>query len=308
MPTPSQSSVAFAETETRSEEMHSTIEAWIDDLITHIADARASEQFQEWLDAQSRFHEYSYRNTLLIQRQQPGATRVAGYNTWQEEFDRQVTGGEQAIWIWAPIIAKQCPECGQSSRTHEDSDCAYDEIPPEEWPTDLVGFRPVPVFDISQTEGAPLPSLETAATGDVGTLISRLTTVAEELSVSVEIVPEQEWEHGSATGVCQGLGVPDGTPRVEVRNRGNRADLAVTLVHEYAHALLHADVDEDTERTKREVEAEAVAYVVGRHCGLDTNNSALYLAAWATDGPEIISKRLGRISGTAEELIEALGA
>jgi len=80
--------------------MNSTIEQWIDELVAGVDDAQASEEFQEWLDVQSRFHDYSYRNTLLIKRQYPEASRVAGYRTWQEEFDRHVTEGESAIWIW----------------------------------------------------------------------------------------------------------------------------------------------------------------------------------------------------------------
>ena len=91
-----------------------------------------------------------------------------------------------------------------------------------------------------------------------------------------------------------------------VRDRANDADLARTLIHEYAHALLHFDVDDDTERSKREVEAEAVAYVVGRHCGLDTSGSVFYLAAWESDDPEVVREQLGRISRTAEELIDVL--
>jgi len=98
----------------------------IDDLVAGVDDAQASAEFQEWLDVQSRFHEYSYRNTLLIKRQYPDATKVAGYRTWQEEFDRHVQEGESAIWIWAPIITKQCPECENSPSFHEDSDCDYD--------------------------------------------------------------------------------------------------------------------------------------------------------------------------------------
>ena len=80
----------------------------VDDLVAGVDDAQVSGEFQEWLDIQSRFHDYSYRNTLLIKRRCPEATRVAGYRTWQEEFDRHVTEGESAIWIWAPIITKQC--------------------------------------------------------------------------------------------------------------------------------------------------------------------------------------------------------
>ena len=186
-----------------------------------------------------------------------------GYRTWQEEFDRHVKEGESAIWICAPIITKQCPECENSPSYHADSDCDYDETPPEKWSEGLVGFKPALVFDISQTEGEPLPDLDTEATGD-----------ADELGVTVRIVPAEEWTHGEAKGICEQLSLVDVQPLVEVRDRENEVDLARTLIHEYTHALLHFDVDDDTERAKREVEAEAVAYVVGRYFGLDTSRKA----------------------------------
>ena len=109
MATTSDSSVSFDQTDTRSDEMNSTIEQWIDDLVAGVDDAQASAEFQEWLDVQSRFHDYSYRNTLLIKQQCPGATRVAGYRTWQEEFDRHVQEGESAIFLQAgnPTTAEQ---------------------------------------------------------------------------------------------------------------------------------------------------------------------------------------------------------
>jgi len=165
MATTSDPSASFEETDTRNAEMHSTIENWIDDLVADVDEAKASEEFQEWLDIQSQFHDYSHRNTLLITLQCPQATKIAGYNTWRNEFDRHVQEGEQAIWIWAPIITKQCPECENSQSYHEQSDCEYDETPPDEWSNGLVGFKPTSVFDVSQTEGEPLPELETEATG-----------------------------------------------------------------------------------------------------------------------------------------------
>ncbi|WP_226013593.1 ArdC-like ssDNA-binding domain-containing protein [Halomicrobium salinisoli] len=305
MSTISDSSVSFEQTDTRSEEMHSTIEQWIDELVAGVNDAQASDEFQEWLDVQSRFHDYSYRNTLLIKRQCPEASRVAGYRTWQEEFDRHVQEGESAIWIWAPTITKQCPECENSPSYHDQSDCEYDETPPEEWSKGLVGFKPAPVFDIAQTEGESLPELDREATGDSDDLVPQLTDAADELDVTVRVVPQEEWTHGAAKGVCEQLSLIDAQPIVEVRDRANEADLARTLIHEYAHALLHFDVD-DTERSKREVEAEAVAYVVGRYCGLDTSGSAFYLAAWESDDPAVVRDRLDRISRTARELIEVL--
>ncbi|QLD89609.1 DUF955 domain-containing protein [Natronomonas salina] len=306
MATSSDASASFEEADTRSEEMHSTIEAWIDELVEAVDDAQGSETFQEWLDVQSRFHDYSYRNTLLIKQQCPEATKVAGYRTWQEEFDRHVKEGESAIWIWAPIIAKRCPECENSWSYHEDSDCDYDETPPEEWSKGLVGFNPAPVFDVSQTEGEPLPELDTAAEGDAGNLVSRLTEAAETLDVDVRIVPTTEWSHGEAKGVCRSLQGRDADALVEVQARSNDADLAGTLIHEYAHAQLHLGVDNEAERVKREVEAEAVAYVVGRYFDLDMSGSAFYLAAWESDDSEVVRDRLQRISHTSQQILECL--
>jgi len=303
MATTSNASVSFEETDTRSDEMNSTIEQWIDELVAGVDDAQASEEFQEWLDVQSRFHDYSHRNTLLIKLQCPEATKVAGYNTWRNDFDRHVQEGEQAIWIWAPIIAKQCPACENSPSYHEQSDCDYDETPSEEWSKGLVGFKPTAVFDVSQTEGEPLPELETEAAGDADDLVPALLDAATTLDIDVRVVDAAEWEHGDAKGVCKHRNLHECQPVVEAKARPNKADLAVTLIHEYAHALLHFDVSEENERSKREVEAEAVAYIVGRYFGLDTSGSAFYLAAWQDDDPEVVQERLGRISSTAQEII-----
>lgn len=296
---------SFSDSETRHDEMHRTITTWVEDLVEGVETAVGSEEFQEWLDVQSRFHDYSHRNTLLIKHQYPDATHVAGYRTWQEEFNRHVKAGESAIWIWAPIISKRCPECENSPTYHEQGECQYDETPPEEWDRGLVGFKPTPVFDISQTEGDPLPDLDTAAHGDGSSLVDSLLAVAPELSLEAQIVPAHSWSHGRADGICT-QDSTDTHQRIEVKERANQADVAVTLVHEYAHALLHVGQDDTTERAKREVEAEAVAYVVGRYFGLDTSGSAFYLAAWAGDDTDTILERLNRISRTAERLIDTI--
>ncbi|WP_266080648.1 M78 family metallopeptidase domain-containing protein [Haladaptatus caseinilyticus] len=306
MATSSNSAVSFDDFDTRRDEMHSTIEQWIDDLTSLTDEARTSQQFQEWLDVQSKFHDYSHRNTLLITVQCPNATKVAGYNTWRTEFDRHVKEGENGIWIWAPIITKQCPNCENSPSYHEQSECEYDETPPEAWSKGLVGFKPTAVFDVSQTEGEPLPELETEAIGNAENLVPTLQDAADELDVTVRIVDADDWEHGKAKGVCKQRSLYDLQPIVEVKARANQADLAVTLIHEYAHALLHFDVDDACERSKREVEAEAVAYIVGRYVGLDTSGSAFYLAAWQDDDSDAIQDRLGRIRTTAATIIEVV--
>ncbi|MFD1646901.1 ImmA/IrrE family metallo-endopeptidase [Haloarchaeobius litoreus] len=297
--------VQFDDSDTRRDEMHDSLEAWVEQFAELSNEARASTELQKWLDVQSRFHDYSYRNTLLIKHQYPEATKVAGYNTWQNEFDRHVTEGESAIWIWAPIIAKRCPDCGNSQSYHSSSDCEYDETPPEEWDKGLVGFKPVPVFDVSQTEGEPLPELDTAARGDGDELLDALLSAAPELGVRVNLVSPGDWVHGAAAGVCTERSTYDCSLLIEVREDDNAAQVASVLAHEYAHALLHFDVDED-EREKREVEAESTAYVVSQYFGLDASRSALYVAAWDGEPAEAIQERLERIVATAREIIDAV--
>jgi len=295
--------VRFSDQDDRDDAMHATVERWTKEIASAAADARESETFERWLDAQAAFHDYSDRNSMLIRAQCPEATRVAGYRTWQDEFDRQVQEGESAIWIWAPIITTRCPECENSPSYHADSDCDYDETDPEEWDEGLVGFRPAPVFDVSQTEGEPLPELETAAHGEADALFDAALGAADSLEVDVTVFPERDWSHGDAKGVCR-TGPSTDQPRIDVLERDNTAAMASTLVHEYAHAELHHDATDDTEQSRRELEAEAVAAVVGRHFGLDTSNARFYLAAWSDDPAATIRERLARISRTATELIE----
>jgi len=285
--------------------MQNSIDEWLEELTEDVSAAEASAAFQEWLDVQSRFHDYSARNTLLIQLQCPGATKVAGYRAWQSEFDRHVCEGESAIWIWAPIITRKCPGCGNSPSYHESSECEHDETEPAEWAEGLVGFRPAPVFDVSQTEGEPLPELETAAVGEADGLVAELLDAGAQLGFDVAVVADDEWSHGDARGVCR---YEDAQPVVEVVERENEADLAMTLVHEYAHALLHDGGFDDPEQAAREVEAEAVAYVVGRACGLDMSGSAFYLAAWRDDDAGVLRERVDRIGRTADRILAAVDA
>jgi hypothetical protein len=293
-----------SEQQNRPDAMAETIESWITELSNLTDEARAGEEFQAWLDVHSRFHEYSFRNTLLIKQQCPKATKVAGYKAWQTDFDRQVQTGESAIWIWAPIITERCPTCRESRRWHEERDC-LDATPTEEWSRGVVGFKPVPVFDHSQTEGEPLPSLETAAYGDGKPLLARLLECARELNVDVRPIHPEEWPLGSASGACQYRGSK--IPLVLLKRTENFADMASTLIHEYAHAHLHLDRSVSrAERAKREVEAESVAYVVGRYFGLEVDNSALYIARWAGDDAETLTERLERISATAQSIIASV--
>ena len=316
--------VTLSEVDDRAARMRTLVDGWIEALADRITAARASDQFRRWLDAQARFHDYSYRNTLLIQRQQPGATRVAGYRTWQDEFDRQVQGGESAIWIWAPITAPACPDCGDSASYTDHDDCAT-AVPPAEWTTDVVGYRPVPVFDVSQTEGAPLPELDTAVTGGDEALLERALAAHQPLGVDVDLVAPDAWRHGQAAGLCEYRDEHQ-RPLVTARQRDDPGAVTGTLLHEYAHALLHDSGRSPPEQGRREVEAEAVAYAVGRQVGLDVDGAAFYLAAWTADAEPgstpptgsdttddsdvtaMLRERLARISRTIARLLDALGS
>jgi hypothetical protein len=171
----------------------------------------------------------------------------------------------------------------------------------------VVGFKPVPVFDISQTEGEPLPELETAAEGDGTSLRSAVEDACTDLPVEYEAVPKQQWDHGQANGVCTGFAPYSADPVVEVKERSDDAAFTGVLIHELAHALLHYPERRDGDRRdSREVEAEAVAYVVCQHYGLDASGSSLYLAAWSADAPSVLEERLTRIRNTSKRLIEAI--
>jgi hypothetical protein len=292
----------FDELADRSDEMTETVTEWLDELVDRVREAQGSELFQEWPDAQSAFHSHSLKNAVLIRRQCPHASKIAGFHTWRNEFDRYVQEGESAIWIWRPIITERCPQCENSERYHNQIGCEYDETAPDQWEEGVVGFSPAPVFDVSQTEGEPLPDLPMTATGDGSALRTALLDARGSLSVTVEIVPTDEWTHGTANGICN---FETARPSVKVCERETDASVAGTLIHEYAHAILH-NGEMDGDRAQKEVEAEATAYIVGRHFGLDMDGSRFYLASWAGEEPDAIRERLDQINATAHRLIEAI--
>ncbi|WP_247381994.1 ImmA/IrrE family metallo-endopeptidase [Halorientalis brevis] len=312
-------SVDFSDKSTRSDDMEDSLEEWISELQEATEDARGAEVFRQWLDAQAKLHDYSPRNTALIHMQKPDASMVAGFWTWQNEFDRSVKEGESAIWIWRPntITAKKCPHCGNAPNYHEDNEdlnCPLAPDAPEQWDSEdpnewtkgeiLTGFSPAPVFDVSQTEGKPLPEspdtdAEAVEAGQGEDVLTALQDAAREIGFPVEVVDVDEWDR-DAKAIAR---TSEDPPEIEIQDR-DPAAAAGDLAHEIAHAVLHTGWD-NPERPEREIEAEAVAYVVGRYFGLDTSGSKFYLAAWAGNEPEEITERMKTISNTAAKIIEA---
>jgi len=247
-------------------------------LTEGISGLTSSEKWQRYLEIQSRFHQYSFGNVLLIAAQCHKATRVAGFNAWRK-LDRFVRKGEKAIWILAPMVYKTA-EDGENDRV-------------------IRGFKFVPVFDIAQTDGEELPSICNRLEGDDPTgLYAQLVTVAQSIGFTVE---DYEFD-GSANGDCC-----HDDHRIRVETTNTAAQRVKTLAHELAHALLHESYDN---RALAELEAESTAYVVCQALGIDSGDYSFgYVATWAGDGEQAIAgikASCERIQKSAAAILQAL--
>lgn len=264
--------------------MQQHIDRSIDQLIAAIEDGHSG-QLRQYLAVMGRFHRYSWANQLLIAAQRPGATRVAGYRTWQK-LNRQVRKGERGLRILAPIIRR----ASESDAKATDPIAGTDE-------DRVCGFRSVAVFDVSQTDGEPLPEFAVAQ-GDTGDATKRLSTWLNRVGVSIEDRPMMAGVKGSSAG-----------GRIVLASDLRGAERFAVLVHEAAHERLHHGPDADrSDLTTRELEAEAVAFVVGQGMGLDMNTaSSDYIQLYGGNRDRLI-KRLHRIRHVAGELLDAIRA
>lgn len=229
--------------------------------------AGKSEQLMMYLDALSRFHQYSFGNCMLIYMQKPEATHVAGFNRWNE-LHRWVKKGEKGIAILAPLIRRKRKE-GAEQITNDKPKGDSDQ--PEKV---LYGFRVVYVFDVSQTDGKELPEFA-ALDGDPGEHLDRLIELYREKGIKLDWV--DHLPHG-ANGCSSG-----GT--VCIVSSLHPAQKFSTMVHELAHEMLHwNETRENLSKTVRETEAEAVAYVVCKSIGLSCSTRASdYIQIWQGD-------------------------
>lgn len=262
-----------------------------------------SEQYQMYLQTMATFHNYSFNNTLLIAMQRPDATLLAGYQTWQKKFHRHVKRGEKGIKIIAPVPVKEKRQVEKIDEETQEIVIGIDGQPETETVERILPrFRVTTVFDVSQTEGEPLPSLEVnELAGDV-LIYEDFMKGLEELSP----VPFQFQEIDSgAKGYYS-----NAEKLVAIQTGMSQAQTMKTAVHEMAHAILHdRDVMEENGITKdrmtKEVEAESVAYVVCNHFGLDTSDYSFnYVAGWSS-GKEMSELRssMDTIRLTSSKLI-----
>ncbi len=260
-----------------------------DKLEQGIKDVFESDKYEDYLRSMSRFYRYSVNNCILISIQCPGATLVAGYKTWEKDFNRHVKKGEKAIRILAPWKRKITKKVKNPVSGVE-----------EEEEVNFITYRPVPVFDISQTEGDELPEICVELTGDVGNELTDKVIAISPVPVRFEPVP------GTSNGFfhLNGYIVVDSSlaPMQRVK----------TLIHEVAHATIHCKggEQEKTDRHTKEVQAESIAYTVCSHFGIDTSDYSFgYVAGWSK-GKELeeLKNSLEVIRKTAGQIIEGIEA
>ena len=281
-----------------------------DRLEQGVKDLFESDRFSTYLRVMSKFHPYSLNNVLLIFMQFPGATRVAGYHAWKKDFGRTVKRGEKGIKIFAP-----CPYQAFMERDKCDPDTRRPILDSDGKPvreTVLVqrqSFKIVTVFDVSQTEGRELPRLGVEELSGTVEQFQSLCNALEQLSpVPVRYeAPASPNAKGSYSHMEQCVYVRPGMSQTQTLK---------TLIHEIAHAKLHAlpvengavTAPPEKDRQTREVEAESVAYVVCRHFGVDTSDYSFgYVAGWSRGrGMEELKASLECIRSTAAALIDGI--
>ncbi len=255
-------------------------EALVKRLAAETDAVRRSAFFQEYLAVAARFWNYSFYNQLLIQRQFPQATRVAGFRQWQK-LGRQVVQGSKAIRILAPFTRKAKVVDASPERAEEET---------RERPT---FFRPVCVFDVSQTLGEPLPSMDLEVRGD-----SQRALLEQLLAYCARLGVEVRFKELGVNGVYGYSG--KGTIVVAANQAVD--DQANTLVHELAHTLLHQEcLRNHVSHACKEIQAEGVAYVVAKALGVESK-APEYLALEGADTEQILAN-LEAIAGTARKVL-----
>lgn len=262
-----------------------------------------SEQYQMYLQTMAKFHNYSFNNTLLIAMQRPDATLLAGYQTWQKKFHRHVKRGEKGIKIIAPVPVKEKRQVEKIDEETQEIVIGIDGQPETEIVERILPrFRVTTVFDVSQTEGEPLPTLEVnELVGDV--------LIYEDFMKGLEEISPVPFQFQEIDSGAKGY-YSNAEKLVAIQTGMSQAQTMKTAVHETAHAILHdRDVMEENGITKdrmtKEVESESVAYVVCNHFGLDTSDYSFnYVAGWSSDKemPELRSS-MDTIRLTSSQLI-----
>ena len=280
-----------------------------DRLEQGITELFESERYREYLRVMSKFHNYSFNNTLLIAMQKPDASLVAGFSAWKNNFGRNVMKGQKGIKIIAPSPYKVKQEMKKIDPHTQQPIIGKDGKPvTEEKEITIPAYKVVSVFDVSQTEGKELPDITVdELTGDVERYRDFFAALEKTSPVPIgfEQIP------GSSHGYYH---LED--KRIAIQEGMSELQTLKTAIHEIAHAKLH-DIDLNApeneqqprvDRRTREVEAESVAYTVCQHYGLDTSDYSFgYVAGWSS-GRELseLKSSLETIRSAAAEIINSI--
>ena len=265
-----------------------------------------SEKYKTYLNTMSKFHNYSFNNTMLIAMQKPDATLVAGFKAWQKNFDRHVKKGEKGIRILAPAPYKIKEERDKIDPVTQELLLDKDGNPQkEEVEITIPAFRAVSVFDVAQTDGKPIPELAAKE------LLSDVEGY-QDMIRAVEAISPVPIELEEIAGDSKGYYDRE-AKRIAVQENMSESQTLKTMIHEVAHSKLHSkEVEQDEQmkkdRNTKEVEAESIAYTVCQHFGIDTSDYSFgYIAGWSSgrDTKELRSS-MDTIRRTASELITGI--
>ena len=268
-----------------------------------------SDRYKEYLRVMSKFHNYSFNNTLLIAMQKPDASLVAGFQSWKNNFKRNVVKGEKGIKILAPSPFKIRQEMEKIDPETQKPVIGADGKPvKEEKEITIPAFKVVSVFDVSQTEGKELPDITVdMLTGDVEHFKDVFAALEKTSPVPIGFEKIEGNSHGYYHLEEKRIAIDEGMSELQTIK---------TAIHEIAHAKLH-DIDPNApkeeqadrpDRSTREVQAESVAYAVCQHYGLDTSDYSFgYVAGWSS-GRELdeLKSSLETIRSTAAEIINSI--
>ena len=273
-----------------------------------VKDIFTSEMYTMYLRTMAKFHNYSFNNTLLIAMQRPDATLVAGFQAWKNKFNRYVKKGEKGIQIIAPAPIKEVEE---REKIDKDTGLAVlnenGEPEMERMEYVIPRFRVTTVFDVSQTDGEPLPLLE----------VNELTASVKDyalLTAAIEQVSPVPIRFDEIEGEAKGY-YSDIEKEICVQTGMGESQTIKTMIHEVAHAMLHnSDLmeqrGEEKDRLTKETEAESIAFTVCSALGIDTSDYSFpYVASWAS-GKELkeLKDSMDTIRLTAADFLEKLEA
>lgn len=272
------------------EEVVDKVKELTEKLDKGVEEILTSDRFKEYLKQMSKFHNYSFNNTILIFLQKKDATYVAGFKSWQTKFNRQVNKGEKGIKILAPCPFKVKKEIQFVNEKGEKEKKTEEVLIPR--------FKTVTVFDVSQTSGEPLKEIAEELKGKYENYKNLLEAIKK--CSSYDIVFKDNVGVNGAKGLCNFK-----EKTISIQDNMSEIQTIKTLIHEISHELLHTE--NKISRNQEEVEAESVAFVVSNYFGIDTSSYSFdYISSWQERDKADVKHSLTTIQETSNMLIEKI--